>query len=206
MERHREVPFWLCVGDVADADGRLRAVSRLRSTSSKATTRTSTCIASGELPPNLLYLLPNGKRETDHGVAGCGPRRYACADDVRACQRLSCRIPRRAPRRRPRPPTGGVISCATKSRRARRSRTWTFSCRTRRRGRFGCIEASMPARPRSTRCWPRCGRGLHLFGHHHRFTAGVAQGVPSLCLDPVGVSYLLIDRNTLKYQQCNVVD
>ena len=28
MERHPEVPFWLCVGDVADADGRLRAGRR----------------------------------------------------------------------------------------------------------------------------------------------------------------------------------
>ena len=42
---------------------------------------------------------------------------------------------------------------------------------------------------------------LHLFGHHHRFVAGESQGVPSLCLDGVGTSYLLFDRNTLEYQQ-----
>ena len=41
---------------------------------------------------------------------------------------------------------------------------------------------------------------LHLFGHHHTFVAGVSQGVRSLCLDPVGKSYLLIDGNTLDYQ------
>ena len=41
---------------------------------------------------------------------------------------------------------------------------------------------------------------LHLFGHHHRFQELTAEGGRSVCLDPVGVSYLLIDRNTLEYQ------
>ncbi len=41
---------------------------------------------------------------------------------------------------------------------------------------------------------------LHLFGHHHRFQASAAEGVPSVCLAAVGESYLLIDRNTLEYQ------
>ena len=42
---------------------------------------------------------------------------------------------------------------------------------------------------------------LHLFGHHHRFSVAISEGVGSICLDPVGVSYLIFDRNTLNYQQ-----
>jgi hypothetical protein len=41
---------------------------------------------------------------------------------------------------------------------------------------------------------------LHLFGHHHRFQASLAESVPSVCLAAVGDSYLLIDRKTLEYQ------
>ena len=41
---------------------------------------------------------------------------------------------------------------------------------------------------------------LHLFGHHHRFTESTVRGVPSICLDLVAKSYLLIDGKTLKYQ------
>jgi hypothetical protein len=41
---------------------------------------------------------------------------------------------------------------------------------------------------------------LHLFGHHHRFDELDVAGVRSVCLDLVGRSYLLIDRNTLEYQ------
>jgi Icc-related predicted phosphoesterase len=38
---------------------------------------------------------------------------------------------------------------------------------------------------------------LHLFGHHHRFTDEVREGVRSIGLDLVGRSYLLIDAQTL---------
>jgi Icc-related predicted phosphoesterase len=42
---------------------------------------------------------------------------------------------------------------------------------------------------------------LHLFGHHHRFSEQQPQGVRSVGLDLVSRSYLLIDANTLAYQQ-----
>jgi hypothetical protein len=45
---------------------------------------------------------------------------------------------------------------------------------------------------------------LHLFGHHHRFDHAVRQGVPSVCLDPVAVSYLLIDGRTLAFERREV--
>jgi Icc-related predicted phosphoesterase len=40
---------------------------------------------------------------------------------------------------------------------------------------------------------------LHLFGHHHRFTESERQGVRSVGLDLVSKSYLLIDAGTLEY-------
>ena len=38
---------------------------------------------------------------------------------------------------------------------------------------------------------------LHLCGHHHRFVETVREGVPSVCIDRVNRSYLLIDAETL---------
>jgi hypothetical protein len=40
---------------------------------------------------------------------------------------------------------------------------------------------------------------LHLSGHHHVFHDEVRQGVRSIGLDPVGVSYLVIDLETWQY-------
>src|SRR5690606_36866694 len=59
MERHREVPFWLCVGDVADADGRYAPMpSPLYWI--KGNNEQFDAIASGDLPANLHYI-PNGE-------------------------------------------------------------------------------------------------------------------------------------------------
>lgn len=43
---------------------------------------------------------------------------------------------------------------------------------------------------------------LHLCGHHHRFAAVTTrEGVPSICLDRVSRSYLLVDGATLEWQK-----
>lgn len=42
---------------------------------------------------------------------------------------------------------------------------------------------------------------LHLSGHHHQFDDDVRQGVRSIGLDPVGVSYLVIDLVSWKYER-----
>jgi Icc-related predicted phosphoesterase len=42
---------------------------------------------------------------------------------------------------------------------------------------------------------------LHLCGHHHRFVETVREGVPSVCIDRVNRSYLLIDADTLEYRK-----
>jgi uncharacterized protein len=40
---------------------------------------------------------------------------------------------------------------------------------------------------------------LHLCGHHHRFIETTREGVPSVCIDRINRSYLLIDTATLAY-------
>ena len=42
---------------------------------------------------------------------------------------------------------------------------------------------------------------LHLCGHHHRFLETVREGVPSVCIDRINRSYLLIDAETLAWQK-----
>jgi Icc-related predicted phosphoesterase len=42
---------------------------------------------------------------------------------------------------------------------------------------------------------------LHLCGHHHRFVETVREGVKSVCIDRVNRSYLLIDADTLEYRK-----
>ena len=42
---------------------------------------------------------------------------------------------------------------------------------------------------------------LHLCGHHHRFSENVREGVPSVCIDRINRSYLLIDAGTLEYRR-----
>jgi hypothetical protein len=42
---------------------------------------------------------------------------------------------------------------------------------------------------------------LHLSGHHHVFNDEVRQGVRSIGLDPVGVSYLVVDLDTWHYER-----
>ena len=42
---------------------------------------------------------------------------------------------------------------------------------------------------------------LHLCGHHHRFSETTREGVPSVCIDRINRSYLLIDTGTLGYRR-----
>ncbi len=59
MERHREVPFWLCIGDVATPDGRYEPLPHPLHWI-KGNNENFDVIASGDLPDGLHYL-PNGQ-------------------------------------------------------------------------------------------------------------------------------------------------
>ena len=62
MERHPEVPFWLCVGDVADADGNYESFPAPLYWI-KGNNENFDAIAAGFLPENLFHI-PNGQLKT----------------------------------------------------------------------------------------------------------------------------------------------
>ena len=171
---------------------------RRRSTGSRATTRTSiasprgrpgsrataTCTTSRTAPPPIVGPLrvaglggtfaPKWLRHACR--ADCltrrrdDKRRHFVREEVEACKRLRGV-------RHPDDARGG----ATVHRRS----TMT--------GREAEHGVAMPASRRSTRCSRRCKPRLHLCGHHHRFVETMREGVPSVCIDRINRSYLLID-------------
>lgn len=196
MTRHPEVPFWLCVGDLADEAGRYRAVPAplywIKGNNEHFDT-----IAAGALPANLHYV-ENGRLAAIDGlrVAGLGgtlaPTWYETrAADLPHPVKGSARATELADKRRhfvreevdaiktldgidvlltheaPRPYKVGRIEA----------------------GKAAVNEVLAAAKPR-----------LHLFGHHHRFTDREYEGVRSVGLDLVSRSYLLVDRGTLDFE------
>jgi predicted phosphodiesterase len=238
MERHPEVPFWLCVGDVADGGGEyegLPAPLYWIKGNNENFDLISGWVAGHEAPPysddlaghkappyaalpENLYYLPNGEvleipaadspgqdnvggglkpRQPSLRIAGLGgtfaPTMYQlAAADL------------------PHPRKASEKATALADRRRHFVREEVEACKAMQNiDVFLSHEAPKPF---------KAGRGiqagkeqinevlaamrprLHLFGHHHRFEALEVGGVPSVCLDLVGTSYLLIDRNTLEYQ------
>jgi Icc-related predicted phosphoesterase len=197
MERHREVPFWLCVGDVADADGEYQPLPAPLHWI-KGNNENFDAIASGALPANL-HVIPNGSVITIAGlrIAGLGGtfaptmyeipaadlphpkktsakateladrRRHFVREEVEVCQRL----------------TDVDVFLSHEAPRPFRVHRGLDA------GKTPINEILSAMRPR-----------LHLFGHHHRFSHLDVKGVRSVCLDLVSNSYLLIDLKTLEYQ------
>jgi Icc-related predicted phosphoesterase len=197
MERHPDVPFWLCVGDVADVEGRYQPFpSPLYWI--KGNNENFDAIAAGDLPAGLHYLsngiqltldtltvaglggtyaptmyehaaadLPHPARRTRKATEAADRRRHFVRDEVEACRRMRG-IDVFLSHEAPRP----------------------FKVRGIEAGKAPINEVLSVMKPR-----------LHLFGHHHQFHASVVGGVPSICLDPVSASYLLIDGKSLEYQQ-----
>ena len=197
MERHPTVPFWLCVGDVADADGRYEPFPAPLHWI-KGNNENFDAIASGDLPSGLHYL-PNGTLATLGGlrVAGLGgthaPTMY---------ERPAADLPH------PKKPTTKATELA--DRRRHFVREEVDACKT-----FTDVDVFLSHEaPRPFRVHRGIDAGktpinevlaamrprLHLFGHHHRFSELRVKEVPCLCLDLVSKSYLLIDVKTLEYQ------
>lgn len=198
MKRHPEVPFWLCIGDVATADGRYEPLPRPLHWI-KGNNENFDAIASGDLPEGLHHLpngqllevgelriiglggtfaptvydvpaleLPHPKRSTPKATEQADRRRHFVREEVEACKGAG--------------PVDVFLSHeAPRPFRVNRGID---------AGKTPINEVLAAAKPR-----------LHLFGHHHRFTESTVGGVRSVCLDLVGVSYLLIDPSTLEYHQ-----
>jgi Icc-related predicted phosphoesterase len=190
-----DIPFWLCVGDLADEAGRYepldRAVYWIKGNNENFDT-----IAGGDLPAHLHYLsnavtveiegvrvcglggtfapsvydmravdLPHPKKRTPNATALADRRRHFVREEVEACAGMQG-IDVFLTHEAARPYLVGRIDA----------------------GKTPINEVLAAMRPR-----------LHLFGHHHRFSEQIRQGVRSVGLDLVSRSFLLIDATTLEY-------
>ena len=200
MERHPEVSFWLCVGDVASADGRYEPLPAPLHWI-KGNNENFDAIASGRFPANLHYI-PNGAAVGIDGlmVAGLGgtfaPTMYeVAAADLPHPTRSTAKATTLADRRR------HFVREEVERCKALSGIDVFLSHEAPVPFRVGRVQAGKrPINDVLAAMRPR----LHLFGHHHRFQEGTAEGVRSTCLDGVAGSYLLIDRKTLEYQHLPV--
>jgi Icc-related predicted phosphoesterase len=202
MQRHSEVPFWLCVGDVADAAGAYEPFDAPLYWI-KGNNEDFNRIAAGDFPHGLHYI-PNGSATGIGGlrVAGLGgtfaPTMYELG-----------------PGELPHPKKGTAKATELADRRRHFVRAEVDACSRLRDvdilltheaprpfrvgapgGRPGNDAGKTPINEVLAAMKPR----LHLFGHHHRFAQQEVQGVRSVCLDLVSRSYLLIDGRTLQYE------
>jgi Icc-related predicted phosphoesterase len=195
MMRHPDVPFWLCVGDVADAQGRYEAMAAPLFWI-KGNNENFDAIAAGDFPANL-HCLPNGRLETIHGihVAGLGgtlaPTWYdTAAADLPHPSKGTARATELADKRR------HFVREEVEACKAMRGVDVFLSHEAPRPFKIGGFEAGKAAVNEVLAAMqPR----LHLFGHHHRFSEQEHAGVRSVGLDLVSRSYLLIDGSTLQY-------
>ena len=201
MRRHPDVPFWICVGDLADDDGRYEAVDAPLYWI-KGNNENFDLIAAGSFPEQLHYLtnaqlvelsgvtvvglggtlaptfydtpaseLPHPVKTTAKATAAADRRRHFVREEAEACKSLR-----------------GVDVFMTHE----APRPYFVGGRA---GRRGIDAGKTPVNEILAAMRPR----LHLFGHHHRFTDEVRQGVRSVGLDVVSKSYLLLDAGSLDF-------
>ena len=195
MSRHPDIPFWLSVGDIADAHGRYEPVSAPLHFI-KGNNEGFDALAGGQLPANLHYLpngtlrtvgvvrvaglggtfapswfdtpaseLPHPRKGTQKATESADKRRHFVREEVAACKALDG-VDIFMTHEAPRPYRVGRMDA----------------------GKTAVNEVLAAARPR-----------LHLFGHHHRFSEQDAQGVRSVGLDLVSRSYLIVNAKTFAY-------
>jgi Icc-related predicted phosphoesterase len=202
IARHPDVPFWICVGDVASSTGAYPKPSAPLywiKGNNEQFDRIAEWQASGDTVPNL-HFIPNGTavQVGPLVVAGLGgtfaptwydtpaatlphtpkddKRRHFVREEVDACKRLrdvDILMTHEAP-------TPFIVTDEAARTGARR----------RNAGKPAINELLATLKPR-----------LHLCGHHHRFVETDREGVRSVCIDRINRSYLLIDAQTLAYEK-----
>lgn len=195
MERHPDVPFWVCVGDVADADGNYEDLPAALYWI-KGNNENFDLIEAGEFPPNLRFIR-NGQLLEVPGlrIAGLGgtfaPTWYdRPAPELPHPKRGSSKATQLADKRR-HFVREEVNACA-----AMRGVDLFMTHEAPRPYRIGRLDAGKtPVNEVLAAMKPR----LHLFGHHHRFTEQDREGVRSVGLDLVSRSYLTIRPETMEY-------
>jgi len=203
--RHPEVPFWLCVGDIADAQGRYESLGA-RVYWIHGNNDNFDAIAAGDLPEDLFHIdngtfveiFQQGTPVVE--VAGLGGTFAPTWYETHAADL-------------PHPKKGSAKATELADKRRHFVREHVEACkRLRDIDVFMSHEAAKPFRPYPGGRGPDAGKAqindvlaamrprLHLFGHHHRFSDGQREGVRSVGLDLVGCSYLLIDAQSLDIQ------
>ena len=200
MARHADIPYWLCVGDLASRSGAYPtppAPLYWIKGHNEDFDRIAAWEA-GEPEPANLHFIRNGT-STQVGplsVAGLGGTFAPTWYDT---------------------PAAALPHTPRDDKRRHFVREEAESC-----SRLGAIDILMTheaARPFIVADEPPAGRGrrrdagkpaingvlaalqprLHLCGHHHRFVESEREGVASVCIDRINRSYLLIDARTCAY-------
>jgi Icc-related predicted phosphoesterase len=196
VARHREIPFWICVGDIADEHGRYESIGApvywIHGNNDNFD-----AIASGDLPPDLHHIANGTVVVPGPRIAGLGGTFAPTWYDTRAADL-------------PHPKKGTAKATELADKRRHFVREEVDACKSLRHvDVFLTHEAAKPFRPSPGGRGPDAGKAqineilaairprLHLFGHHHRLTDERREGVRSVGLDLVARSYLLIDAVTL---------
>jgi Icc-related predicted phosphoesterase len=201
MTRHQSVPFWLCVGDVADDEGHYEPLPAPLHFI-KGNNEGFDVLAEGSLPASLNYLangilhaidgirvagmggtfapswfetpaaaLPHPRKGTQKATELADKRRHFVREEVEACKALD-EVDVFLTHEAPRPYFVGE------------------------RGGRGNDAGKTPVNEVLAAMKPR----LHVFGHHHRLTEREVQGVRSVGLDLVSKSCLIVDAATFEYE------
>jgi uncharacterized protein len=210
MARHPEIPAWVSVGDLGDAEGRYEElpVPLYWIKGNNDNLEYIAQLSSGALPLHNLQYLPNGLPVRISGVRAVGlggtfaPTWYESLPGALPRPRIAA-IPDRAfpPMARDDKRRHFVRAEVEACKRLTQidlllthesARPFPLEVRGRRQdvGKTPVNEVLAVLRPR-----------LHLSGHHHLYNDDVRQGIRSIGLDPVGVSYLVVDLVTWKYER-----
>ena len=210
MERHPDVPLWICVGDLASRTGAYPTPSRPLfwiKGNNEDFDRIAAWEAGAEQPANLHYI-QNGT------AAGVGRLRVAGLGGTFAPTWFNTPAAEL--------PHGRAGAAFDKRDDKRRHfvRDEAEACKqlapidilmTHEAARpFIVVEEPSPGRkgrrmdagkPAINDVLATLKPRLHLCGHHHRFSETVREGVQSVCIDRINRSYLLIDADTLDYRR-----
>jgi Icc-related predicted phosphoesterase len=206
VARHPDIPFWLCVGDIADEQGRYESIGA-RVYFVHGNNDNFDAIAAGELPADLHHI-PNGTaiEIRDAGRESCGLHLSIAALGGTFAPTWY----ERAAADLPHPKKGSAKATELADKRRHFLREEVEACKRERDvDIFLTHEAAKPFRPHPGNRGPDAGKAqineilaalkprLHLFGHHHRFSDEIREGVRSVGLDLITRSYLLIDAESL---------
>jgi uncharacterized protein len=214
ISRHPEVPFWICVGDLASRTGAYPQTSKPLywiKGNNEDFTRIAEWEAGAEPPPDLRYIRNGTAAQVGAlTVAGLGgtfaptwfetraealphtpkddKRRHFVREEVDACKRLrgvDILMTHEAAR-----PFIIVDEPKPPLDVARGVPSGSRATRRHDAGKAAINDVLATLQPR-----------LHLCGHHHRFAETMREGVRSVCIDRINRSYLLIDADTLEYRK-----